>query len=118
LLLLRAAAGGTAALMGTMVLSSATGPEPHTFACAWCLLIAGGLVLIGVLTPLTAGVLGLSIASCHAGTVIDGGLVASGLLIVDCAAVVLIGPGAFSVDARLFGRREILISTSPRSRNS
>jgi hypothetical protein len=26
------------------------------------------------------------------------------------AAVVLLGPGAFSVDARLFGRREIVIA--------
>ena len=31
------------------------------------------------------------------------------------AALVLLGPGAFSVDARLFGRREIIIPEGPRS---
>jgi len=29
------------------------------------------------------------------------------------AAIVLLGPGAFSLDARLFGRREIIIPPSP-----
>jgi len=31
------------------------------------------------------------------------------------AALVLLGPGAFSLDARLFGRREIIIPEGPRS---
>ena len=30
-------------------------------------------------------------------------------VIILAAAIALLGPGAFSVDARLFGRREILI---------
>lgn len=33
----------------------------------------------------------------------------------DAIAIALIGPGAFSVDARLFGRREILIPHDGRS---
>jgi hypothetical protein len=32
------------------------------------------------------------------------------------ATLVLLGPGAFSLDARLFGRREIIIPEGPRSR--
>jgi hypothetical protein len=31
------------------------------------------------------------------------------LIIADTAALVLLGPGAFSLDAHLFGRREIMI---------
>jgi hypothetical protein len=31
------------------------------------------------------------------------------------AALVLLGPGAFSIDARLFGRREIIIPEARRS---
>lgn len=30
-------------------------------------------------------------------------------LAIICVALVLLGPGAFSLDARLFGRREIII---------
>ncbi len=33
----------------------------------------------------------------------------AGLVVVIAVAVVCLGPGAFSVDARLFGRREIII---------
>jgi hypothetical protein len=34
---------------------------------------------------------------------------AAALVASDAAAIVLLGPGAFSVEARLFGRREIII---------
>ena len=34
------------------------------------------------------------------------------VLIVDAAALALLGPGAHSLDARLFGRREIFIPPS------
>jgi hypothetical protein len=36
------------------------------------------------------------------------------LVVVIAAAITLLGPGAFSVDRRLFGRREIIIPHSPR----
>jgi len=35
------------------------------------------------------------------------------LAVVIAAAVVCLGPGAFSLDARLFGRREIIIPKTP-----
>jgi hypothetical protein len=35
------------------------------------------------------------------------------ILIVDAAALTLLGPGAVSLDARLFGRREIVIADDP-----
>jgi uncharacterized membrane protein YphA (DoxX/SURF4 family) len=36
------------------------------------------------------------------------------LVVIIAAAITLLGPGAFSVDCRLFGRREIIIPHSPR----
>jgi hypothetical protein len=35
------------------------------------------------------------------------------ILLVDAAALALLGPGALSLDARLFGRREIIIPHDP-----
>jgi uncharacterized membrane protein YphA (DoxX/SURF4 family) len=35
-------------------------------------------------------------------------------LAIICIALALLGPGAFSLDARLFGRREIIIPDSKR----
>jgi hypothetical protein len=35
-------------------------------------------------------------------------------VIVEAAVIGLLGPGAFSIDARMFGRREILIPHTPR----
>jgi uncharacterized membrane protein YphA (DoxX/SURF4 family) len=72
-------------------------------------------LLFGVLTPI-AGVLAamvnlltaislplIQVANAHANTfaAID--------VLVMSTAIVLLGPGAYSVDARLFGRREIII---------
>jgi hypothetical protein len=36
------------------------------------------------------------------------------LAAIMAAAIVFLGPGAFSLDARLFGRREIIIPQAPR----
>jgi hypothetical protein len=35
-------------------------------------------------------------------------------VIVQTTVIALLGPGAFSIDARMFGRREILIPHTPR----
>jgi hypothetical protein len=77
------------------------------------LLLAGALLIsislaIGFLTP------SLSVIACvsavsnsligpHAGAIIDV------FSILDAAALALLGPGAYSVDARLFGRRVIVV---------
>jgi hypothetical protein len=45
----------------------------------------------------------------------DGLALAHGLVLIDAVSIVLLGPGAFSVDARLFGRREIHIRESYRA---
>lgn len=64
--------------------------------------VSAVLLAAGFLTPV-AGVLGAAAALLGPGP-------ASAGLAVDAAALVLLGPGAYSVDARLFGRREIVIA--------
>lgn len=76
---------------------------------------AGALMLIGLLTPVVGIVIALSgigrasslFPSC------TRPLFGSGIPLLFAVsilmAIVALGPGAFSVDARLFGRREIII---------
>jgi uncharacterized membrane protein YphA (DoxX/SURF4 family) len=81
----------------------------------------GAAIFVGVLTPAasaaaTVGYLVTGVSSflitesnSHIGTVAAFNLAAMS------AALVLLGPGAFSLDARLFGRREIIIPEGRRS---
>jgi len=92
--------------------------EPDAPLGAWAVglaaILAGCLLLIGFLTPLAGsfvalGALGiwLSLIPPCAPTLFDSGTAAVfGLTIL--WAIVTVGPGAFSVDARMFGRREII----------
>lgn len=79
----------------------------------------GVLLLIGCLTrfaALLAAVAGLGSVFLWFPTPNVGLFetrVTTTLAVVITAAVVCLGPGAFSVDARLFGRREIIIPHDP-----
>ena len=64
--------------------------------------VSAVLLAAGFLTPI-AGVLGVAAA-------LVGDEPAGAGLAADGAALVLVGPGAYSVDARLFGRREVVIA--------
>ena len=80
--------------------------------------LGGAFLLAGLMTPLVA----LLVAAgnfCIAlswlpfpGEGLFDGYVAIVNLIVLSIAIALLGPGAFSLDARMFGRREITIPTS------
>jgi putative oxidoreductase len=79
---------------------------------------AGGAALIaGALTPIAGGFVALVSAAAALSwlpppplNVVDDRL-SLGFLAVVAIALVLLGPGAFSIDALLFGRREIVIPT-------
>jgi len=84
----------------------------------------GVCLLTGFLTPVVSiAIVILSLALTPykvpivAGNAPDGTL-AFFELIVMAAAIALLGPGAFSLDARLFGRREIVIPPSSRAPES
>ena len=85
---------------------------------AVALIVIAALLLVGYLTPLASALAGLACLST-AGPLMSGftsSLLATksdiGFATAIAAAVFFLGPGAFSLDARLFGRREIVISDS------
>jgi len=83
-------------------------------------LAAGVLIVIGFLIPIVGAVvtigaiaIGLSLLPACQPTLFDSRIqtVFGATMLL---AIVVLGPGAVSVDARIFGRREIIIP-SPRS---
>ena len=114
LLLLRVALAGALLLQGFYYLRE-TDPAPGPVTLGLISLAAGALLLIGLLTPVAAAVAGLGGIgiACSLLPASTPPPVNSGMALLFAAsilfAVIILGPGAFSVDARLFGRREIII---------
>jgi hypothetical protein len=81
-----------AGLMSTVLGLAAVG------LVALCLAIGFGTPVISVIAALAA------VADIVAGPPARG-VGVSGVLLLDAAALGLLGPGAYSIDARLFGRR-------------
>ena len=71
----------------------------------------GGFLLLGLCTPIVAGVITLAEAALFANTYAHPHLLAASLGLV----VLTLGPGAWSIDSRLFGRRRIHIEVSRHS---
>jgi uncharacterized membrane protein YphA (DoxX/SURF4 family) len=117
LLLLRAALGLTVLAQGRFYLRVADS-SPSGWTVALTAILAGGLLVIGFLTPVAGSMVGvvavgifLAVLPASAPTLFDSSVTvmfAATMLL----AIVILGPGAFSVDARLFGRREIIIPPS------
>jgi uncharacterized membrane protein YphA (DoxX/SURF4 family) len=78
--------------------------------------VAGGLLLIGYLTPIVAIVVALGVVGTTASllpaysTSVFDSKSALVFALTILLSVIGLGPGAFSLDARRFGRREILIA--------
>jgi uncharacterized membrane protein YphA (DoxX/SURF4 family) len=76
---------------------------------AGALLLAGfATPIIGALVAVTAAAVGLSLLPGCAPTLFDSKIsLIFGLTML--VTIIGLGPGAFSLDARMFGRREIII---------
>ena len=116
---MRASAGSALIVQGAAYFVYSHDLRAVTLAIGLFTLASGGALLIGYLTPF-AGVL--------AGFFIVGGAfswfpapsvglfeakVTAALAAAIAVALVCLGPGAFSLDSRLFGRREIIIPSLP-----
>jgi uncharacterized membrane protein YphA (DoxX/SURF4 family) len=109
LLLLRVTLGVIAARVGALHLAGHADMRIGAWIAA-SLAIAGGIsLMIGFFTPGAGAVVVL-------GGVVHGPSNAW-LVVVVAVAIIMLGPGAFSLDARLFGRREIVIRAGTKRRN-
>jgi uncharacterized membrane protein YphA (DoxX/SURF4 family) len=122
LLLLRGAAGIVLLVQGGAYLSDWRGLGFLALAVALLTVASGALLLVGYLTPLAGVLAGLvCVGSAFAwfpapNLELFEAKLTTALATVIVVALVCLGPGAFSLDARLFGRREIIIpSSSPKS---
>lgn len=118
LLLLRIVVGTAAAIQGAVYLTHATEPNALTWITGVLAIVSGVALVVGFLTPASGGGAGLTILFIVATSTPPGASVLSDhlaalFLIVDAAALALLGPGAHSLDARLFGRREIIVPRNP-----
>jgi len=113
LLLLRLVVGTGAGVQGGTYLATATAPDITTQAAAAVAISSGASLVLGFVTSgatATAGLAFVILALPSAGPAARLFLDRPGALSLAlvAAALVLLGPGSLSLDAHLFGRREIV----------
>jgi uncharacterized membrane protein YphA (DoxX/SURF4 family) len=87
-------------------------------------IVVGAALLTGFLTPIAGAVASLGNLAAAVSWLLTSSentydkAIADFYLFVISVAITLLGPGAFSLDARFFGRREIIIPETSRTRHS
>ena len=114
LLLLRAVLGLVVVVQGALCIG-----EQNATSAAWFVglsaLACGGLLLIGLLTPIVGAIVAVGILSVVISLLpacvpsLFNSRISVLFALTMLLTVIGIGPGAFSLDARFFGRREIII---------
>jgi uncharacterized membrane protein YphA (DoxX/SURF4 family) len=116
---LRVTVGVLALIQGGFYLSTKSEDIPGAWIALVVGVVAGAALLIGLLTPIAAlltglGAIGtgLSLWPAPVPNLFDSALSVA-LIGIVTIAIIFLGPGAFSLDGRLFGRREIIIPRRP-----
>ncbi len=115
LLILRATVGVTAILQGCELVSGHESGPPWLWSFAVVLCLGGAALILGALTVLSSLTIGVTEmgAACSllpsASSAVSHSHEAEVLVIAMTIVVILIGPGAYSIDASLFGLREVKI---------
>jgi putative oxidoreductase len=120
LLLLRAIVGLAAIVQGFFYLSRGARSSPGGLLFGVLLAISGASLVIGFLTPIASILAGVGCVASNISwvpapvtTLFDGPLVSLEMIVM-AVSIAMLGPGAFALDARLFGRREIVIPPASR----
>jgi uncharacterized membrane protein YphA (DoxX/SURF4 family) len=121
LLLLRVVVAATLVGHGILCLHSSDRVTLVVSVSTALLLLSGGCLLIGFLTPILSLLAGLECLGIACSwfpfqllSPFESKLALAPLIAMS-AAIALLGPGAFSLDARLFGWKEIVIPPAPRA---
>jgi hypothetical protein len=116
LLLLRMVAGGAASCQAWLLISGSHGAVNISVAGALLVLVTGLALIIGAMTPVAslflsalALLLALDANIARPLLLFDTGLARLEFIAIS-AALISLGPGALSLDARLYGRREIKVN--------
>jgi len=116
---LRVAIGFAAITEAAVYLAAHSDAALMIWVVAILAIASGALLIVGFVTPIAGAAIGLCILAVpfvHLNIVgVDPFEARRYALLVLAAdvAIVLLGPGALSADARLFGRREIVIARGP-----
>jgi uncharacterized membrane protein YphA (DoxX/SURF4 family) len=116
LLLVRLVVGGTASSQAWLLIAANHGAVTTSVVVALLAFVTGLALVIGFMTPIASVLLSAYGLLLTIGSSIPGHLplFESGLarleFIAMSAALIALGPGAWSLDARLYGRREIEVN--------
>ena len=124
LLVLRLIVGASATLEAGLIIARNHAPAHLAMIAAASMAIAGLALIIGFLTPIASGCIcligavAMMISIQPAALLLFDSRMAAFEFVVMSAVLAILGPGAISVDARLFGRREVPIRRASRPNDS
>jgi uncharacterized membrane protein YphA (DoxX/SURF4 family) len=124
MLLLRATVGITVAAQGGVSLAVCGAGTPGILGTSLLEVTMGAFLFIGLLTPIAGFLVGFASMGIAFSwipapmLILSDSWLSTFFVVIMAAAIGLLGPGAFSVDSCLFGRREIIIPPPLHSRKS